>query len=335
MRPLALPDQSAVLRVEHLEDRSVPAALDLTSAGTAGEFNGALFAQFDGRYARGVDTFLRLNASHSTAQGYNTSAPKKQFDTSPSSSNTHAVKVADLPAVTVNGVTYRELVLNVQQPRHSPNVSLDELKLYVSSNSKLTGYKTANGTLGGLAPVYNLDAGGDNWVKLNARLSGSNGRADALVYVPDALLSGGKYLFLYSKFGSNSSAQCGQVNWGYGRCGPLGQPPAPPAQQTGSVTGVVFQDYNADGVRDEGEPGVGGKVVWADANNDGVLDDGEVSTTTAADGSYTLSGLPAGSELVIRSINDDGYPTSGVYLTLEPGETLHGVDIGLNLSSQS
>lgn len=324
--------QFAVLRVEHLEDRSVPAALDLTSAGSAGEFNGAVFAQSDAR-SRGVDTFLRLNAWHSTTQGYNTAAPKKQFDASPW--QTHALKVSDLPAVTVNGVKYRELVLSVQQPKNSPNVSLDELKLFVSDNAKLTGYKAASGTLGGLAPVYNLDAGGDNWVKLNARLSGGSGRADALVYVPDAALSGGKYLFLYSKFGVNSSAQCGQVDWGYGRCGPLGQPPAPPTQPTATVSGVVFQDYNGDGIRDEGEPGVEGKVVWADANNNGVLDAGEASTTTAADGSYTLAGLTPGVELVIRSINDDGYPTSGVLVTLSPGETLYGVDIGLNISSPS
>ena len=140
----------------------------------------------------------------------------------------------------MNGVKYRELVLNVQQPRHSPNVSLDELKLYVSNTAKLTGYKAASGTLAGLAPVYNLDAGGDNWVKLNARLSGGNRRADALVYVPDALLSGGKYLYLYSQFGAHSSAQCGQVDWGYG-------PPQAASNGSAARTQTVASRRRLDG----------------------------------------------------------------------------------------
>lgn len=337
MSQLTQRDQSARLRVEHLEDRSVPAALDLTSVGASGAFNDAVFSQFDGRTAhRGeIDTFLRLHAHRSVTQGFNTSALRKSFDASWDPRHTHAVKVADLPSVTVDGVTYRQLVLDVHQPRHSPNVSLDELKMYVSNNPRLIGYSAAAGTLGGLKPVYDLDADGDNRVTLNARLNGANGRGDALVYVPEALLSGGKYLSLYSKFGATSSAQCGQVNWGYGKGGPLGTPPAPPPVQTGSVSGVVFEDLNQDGVRDDGEPGVGGKVVWADANSNGVLDASEASTTTAADGSYTLGGLQAGVDLLIRSYHLDGYPTSGVLVNLAPGELLTGVDIGLTFSSES
>lgn len=329
-------ERSARLQVEPLEDRSVPAVLDLTAAGAAGELGGAVFSQFDGRGVdRGeVDTFLRLNAHRNTTQGFNTSAPRKSLDASSDPRQTHAVKVSDLPSVTVDGVKYRELVLDVKQSKHSPTVSLDELRLYVSNNAKLTGYNAKAGTLGGLTAVYNLDAGGDNWVKLNARLNGSNGRGDALVYVPESALSGGAYLYLYSKLGANSSAQCGQVDWGYGKKGPLGTPPAPPAD-TGSVSGVVFMDTSPNGSQDEGEPGVGGKVVWADANNNGVLDAGEVNTTTADDGSYTLTGLATGVELVIRSIQPDGFPTSGVFVNLEPGESLTGVDIPLSESSDS
>jgi hypothetical protein len=328
-------DQTARLRVEPLEDRTVPAALDLTTAGASGEFGGALFTQFDGRtVGRGeVDTFLRLHAQRNVAQGFNTSAPLKSFDASWNPRHTHAVKVADLPSVTVNGVTYRELVLDVKQPLHSPNVSLDELKMYVSNGPRLNGYNTRTGKLGGLSPVYDLDADADNRVTLNARLNGSNGRGDALVYVPEALLAGGTYLYLYSKFGATSSAQCGQVDWGYGKCGPLGMPPT--SVQTGSVSGVVFEDLNSNGVRDDGEPGVGGKVVWVDTNGNGVADAGEASTTTAADGSYTLSGLPAGVDLAIRSIHPDGYPTPDLWVNLNPGEWLTGVDIPLSYSSQS
>lgn len=334
MSQLANPERADRLRVEHLEDRTVPAVLDLTAAGATGEFGGAVFSQFDGRTAdRGeVDTFLRLNAHRHTTQGFNTSAPRKSFDASWDPRKTHAVKVSDLPSVTVGGVTYRELVLDVKQPRHSPTVSLDVLRLYVSDSPRLTGYNAKAGTLGGLTAVYDLDAGGDNWVKLNARLNGTNGRGDALVYVPDSLLSGGAYLYLYSKLGANSSAQCGQVDWGYGKKGPLG---TPPPSETASVSGVVFEDLNQDGVRDPNEPGVGGRVVWVDTNGNGVVDADEASTTTAADGSYTLSDLPTGLELMIRSFHLDGYPTSPVFLTLQPGESRTGVDIGITFSNPS
>ncbi|NWF69756.1 MAG: hypothetical protein HXY40_11790, partial [Chloroflexi bacterium] len=53
----------------------------------------------------------------------------------------------------------------------------------------------------------------------------------------------------------------------------------------GTVTGVVFRDYNANGVRDAQEPGIGGIVINAFdslGNNVG-------TQTTAADGSYTLN----------------------------------------------
>ena len=113
------------------------------------------------------------------------------------------------------------------------------------------------------------------------------------------------------------------------------QPPSPPPTQTGSVSGVVYLDANGNGARDNGESGVGGKVVWADANDNGLLDTGEASTTTAGDGSYSLGGLPAGTSVVIRSTQPDGFPTSGVSVTLSPGQTLHGVDVGLNESNPS
>jgi len=50
-----------------------------------------------------------------------------------------------------------------------------------------------------------------------------------------------------------------------------------------NITGVVFKDYNADGIRQNGESGVEGVVVKAFKN--GVL---EANTTTDGNGNYTL-----------------------------------------------
>ncbi|MDX1997763.1 MAG: IPTL-CTERM sorting domain-containing protein [Thermoanaerobaculia bacterium] len=59
-----------------------------------------------------------------------------------------------------------------------------------------------------------------------------------------------------------------------------------------AISGTVFRDYDADGSRDLGEPGIGGIVV----NAYGALGTavGNSPQTTAADGSYSLSSLPAG-----------------------------------------
>ena len=64
-------------------------------------------------------------------------------------------------------------------------------------------------------------------------------------------------------------------------------------QATASLTGVVFADGNNDGVRSPGEPGIGGVALTLT----GVDDSGNVvarTLTTAADGSYAFTGLPAG-----------------------------------------
>ena len=60
------------------------------------------------------------------------------------------------------------------------------------------------------------------------------------------------------------------------------------------ITGVVFNDTNGDGVRQSGEAGLANVTVFIDTNNNGKLDAGEVTTKTAADGSYNVAGLAAG-----------------------------------------
>jgi autotransporter-associated beta strand protein len=67
---------------------------------------------------------------------------------------------------------------------------------------------------------------------------------------------------------------------------------------TGEIHGTEWDDLNGNGVRDPGEPPLAGWTVFLDTNHNGILDPGEVSTTTAADGSYAFTGLPAGTYTV-------------------------------------
>ncbi|WP_299840411.1 SdrD B-like domain-containing protein, partial [uncultured Tenacibaculum sp.] len=76
-------------------------------------------------------------------------------------------------------------------------------------------------------------------------------------------------------------------------------------QSQGDVTGVVYGDTNGNGTQDGSESGLGGVTVYADLDGDGVQDPGEPSTTTNPDGSYTLTGVPAGSPVDIVVVEGD------------------------------
>ena len=74
----------------------------------------------------------------------------------------------------------------------------------------------------------------------------------------------------------------------------------------GSVSGQAFQDFNANGALDAGETAVAGATVFDDANSNGSADPGEPSATSAASGTYTVSGLSLGSH-TLRAIAPAGF----------------------------
>ncbi|MGN6544187.1 MAG: SdrD B-like domain-containing protein, partial [Aureliella sp.] len=55
------------------------------------------------------------------------------------------------------------------------------------------------------------------------------------------------------------------------------------------IRGTKWNDLNANGLRDAGEPGLAGWTMYLDLNQNGVLDSGEPSTVTAADDPATSS----------------------------------------------
>ena len=98
----------------------------------------------------------------------------------------------------------------------------------------------------------------------------------------------------------------------------------------GTLSGTSFEDADYDGVRDSGEPGLGGLTVFADENDNGLLDPGEHSTTTDANGDWQLR-LPAGAYVIRQIAGGDLYPTtpdgtSGHTVTVEIGRATSGLD---------
>ncbi|MDB5291926.1 MAG: Cna domain protein [Phycisphaerales bacterium] len=64
---------------------------------------------------------------------------------------------------------------------------------------------------------------------------------------------------------------------------------------TGSITGVVFNDLNGNGIADAGENPIANALVYLDLNKTGTLDAGDPTAISDASGVYTLPNLGAGS----------------------------------------
>ena len=286
-----------ILRVEQLEDRCVPSAtptLDLTTAGAIGEINHVIFRQLDQQPAGSgvIHSFVRLDSpgNSTTEQGFNTDARPLQFDENNSPVFTRSLALSSVPTITIDRVVYREFLLDINQKSSQPLLSLDELRFFAGAAPNLSGYDTGSNTLGGLPAAYDLGAG--NWIELNARLSHGSGQSDMAAYVPDSVFAGQSYVYLYSKFGVNVSANGGYEEWAT---------TSTVAANTGVISGYV--DTTA------GTPIAGVTVtIFIDLNNNDQVNNNEVffTTTTDSNGFYSFTGLFTGvtyTEIVSKPAN--------------------------------
>src|SRR5262245_33751791 len=143
--------------LEHLDPRLVPSAtvLDLTHAGDEKTApNGAIVQQCDAQptgtgYIR---AFVRVQGAApggGTEQGYNTDGRPLQFDENSSPQFTRSLTLGQVPVVTVDGVAYREFLLDINQKSSSPRLSLDEVRVFLGDSANLTGYDATMKTLAG------------------------------------------------------------------------------------------------------------------------------------------------------------------------------------------
>jgi hypothetical protein len=101
----------------------------------------------------------------------------------------------------------------------------------------------------------------------------------------------------------------------------------------GSISGVKFEDLDADGVRDPEEPGLMGWTIYLDQNGNEALDEGERSTVTGQDGVYVFTDQQANVQYLVREVLSAGwtptFPGDGVHtVELGPGQDVVGVDFG-------
>ncbi|UCF42894.1 MAG: PEP-CTERM sorting domain-containing protein [Planctomycetota bacterium] len=196
------------------------AVIDLTYEGASGSANGALFYQFN-EIPTGtgvIDSFLRIQG-FGVQQGYNTDGTV-EFETM--SSFTHSIQISDVPTVDIGGTLYREFLLDINQDGERI-LSVDEIRIALWDTGNLSGYSSIFAS-----PIFDLDAGGDNWIKVDDLINTGGGHGDMLALIPDSLFTGleSQYVYLYSKFGVNSVADNGFEEWAYGTQGPLIPEPA-------------------------------------------------------------------------------------------------------------
>jgi hypothetical protein len=306
------------LALESLDERVVPAVVNLNLAGSAGTLNGAQFIQ----RSHGADddaslSFLRLQESNllsslfgGAEEGYNTSARPLQFDAVGGLNVTRSLKLSEIPEVTIGGVQYREFLLTVNQPANSPTITLDELRIFVSGNGSLRGYNTNNGRLAGLTASYNMDAGGNNSVRINDNLNKTD--ADVRVLIPSSVLGSNpdSYIYLYSKFSSAplTSLFSRYESWAVN----VPQSTTTTATLSGRVLGPVFSP--------EGELSMVG-VAGVKVTLSGGSVNGELVTYTDALGNFSFEVPTGGSyHVTVSEYQDLTSPSYGQVAATNVGD---------------
>lgn len=150
---------------------------------------------------------------------------------------THALLLSSVPTVTINGQTYRQFYLDINEPNSPAEkfLSLDQFKLFVGSVGDLdkydfTGEKlTYSGMAGYPTPdptkdaqkIFDMDMGKkggtgaaiNSTVGLNYDLNAGSGKGiDLVVSVPESAfqnMGSAQYLYLYSKFGTTGNVTTG------------------------------------------------------------------------------------------------------------------------------
>ena len=187
--------------------------LDLTAgAGTSGFLNTAFFAWTDldhNSTGSGVlDPFVRIQAN-GTEQGYNTDNPPV-FNEKTNATDTHSLLLSSVPIVTLNGIQYREFLLDVGEGGGNNFLSLDQIKIWL----RPTGGDTTTTLASFGTPLFDLDGNGDNTIKLKGSLNPGNGKGDMFAYIPNSLFGGSDpYVLLYSQFGTNFSSDGSFEEW--------------------------------------------------------------------------------------------------------------------------
>ncbi|HEY8748556.1 MAG TPA: M12 family metallo-peptidase [Tepidisphaeraceae bacterium] len=188
----------------------------------------------------------------------------------------------------------------------------------LTSNQVVTANLT--GLSGNVDELLVQDHNGDGQIQSNDILSYPRRAGTAPETITMTLAAGTYFLWVApptTGIGSSYTLTLSAVS----STSPTSTPPPPPAIPAGSISGAVFNDYNANGYRDAGDAGLSGWLIYADLNNNNRQDAGEPSTTTDSSGNYRLGSLSAGNYIIRATPKSTWRQTTpinnwGVHVTL-------------------
>ncbi|RUX20174.1 hypothetical protein EOA23_28970, partial [Mesorhizobium sp. M2A.F.Ca.ET.042.01.1.1] len=254
-------------------------------SGSSGTGNWSVFAQIQNAGAE---------------QGFN--SPDGVLDEKTSSQHNMVIALNTLIKVDADGTVnpngaYYAFRLDMHQTGANPFLSLDQLKIYQSADGSLGAGSFAAGpdtagtdpnfhfTSGNTTLAYNMNAGGTYSVLMDAEYdSGSGGGGDVIVLVPTANFdpANGNFLYFYTAMGFQGGDWSGTGT--FEEWSALSNP------ATFSVSGIKYTDVTGNGITAD-DTGLGGVTIFIDKDNSGTLNAGDLSTTTAANGSWSFAGL--------------------------------------------
>jgi len=345
--------------------------VDLTNQGDVEKIDEAIYRSYNPADATGsgtFDAFVRISANAPVVEGYNTDYRPLQYDENNAPGFTRSYRLSNVPLVNDPDYpgAYREFQLDINQTAGNAIYSLDEVEVYLTENPSISGhpFPTDPSNENYAEKVYELDkigedATGQNSVQLNYNLAAGSGQRDMILRIPSASFMTGLgddpactyagpppagadcdvFIVLYSRFGGDIEDLAGNDDgfeeWGV------------ELYDLATKSGMKFHDLDADGVKDAGEPGLGGWVIYVDYDNDSVRDAGEPFATTSSDagtlGQYTITGINPGT----WNVREEGqagwtcsYPNAGTEAapvtstqcwyseTFESGDALTNNDFG-------
>ena len=99
-----------------------------------------------------------------------------------------------------------------------------------------------------------------------------------------------------------------------------------------AISGIAFNDTDANGVYNNYDSLAAGKTIYLDANNNGRLDAGERATQSDDNGQFSFTGLKPGAYRIAR-VFFKGYAssTAAINVNVKAGQTFSGIAIGAKL----
>ena len=193
--------------------------IDLTSPGSEGTANGALYVwtDFQATGTGVIDTFVRVQ-NNGTELGYNHGLGHNVPWDTKAGIHTHDIQYQDLVTASIAGVDYFQFLLDVNESSGHDNefISLDNVQIFVRD----TPIDSADESLSHLGTqVFNSDVGanGDTSVSLDYSTNSGSGSGDMFLYVPVSLFAGTApedYIYFYSQFGTLLPTDAGFEEWG-------------------------------------------------------------------------------------------------------------------------